>query len=103
LVALDLLILLWVGGVITEEVKVAQGSTCSRHDFLEHLLLLIFEVLLFLVVTLVARVILIIVVVVVLIGGVGLLPLMAVSDELGGVVALEATSRWPLPLLAELV
>jgi hypothetical protein len=41
------------------------------------------------------------VVVVVLIGGVDLLPLGAVGDEVGGVIALEAAPRRPPPLLAE--
>jgi hypothetical protein len=43
------------------------------------------------------------VVVVVLVGGVKLLPLGAVGDELGGVAALEAAPRRPPPLLAESV
>jgi hypothetical protein len=67
LVALDLLILLWAGGVITREVEVSQGSTRSGHDLLE--LLLITKAVLFLIVTLVAGVIPVIVVVVVLVGG----------------------------------
>jgi hypothetical protein len=41
------------------------------------------------------------VVVVVLVGGVQLLPLGAVSDEVGGVAALKAAPRRPPPLLAE--
>jgi hypothetical protein len=41
------------------------------------------------------------VVVVVLIGGVKLLPLGAVSDEVGGVTALEAALRRPPPLLVK--
>jgi hypothetical protein len=46
-----------------------------------------------LVVALIARVILVVVVVVVLIGGVELLPLGVVDDEVGGVTTLEATPR----------
>jgi hypothetical protein len=42
------------------------------------------------------------VVVVVLVGGVELLPLGAVSDEVGGVTALKAAPRRPPPLLVEL-
>jgi hypothetical protein len=41
------------------------------------------------------------VVVVVLVGGVKLLPLGTVGDEVGGVTALEAAPRRPHPLLAE--
>jgi hypothetical protein len=58
--------------VVTEEVKIAQGSTRSRHDLLE-LLLLVSEAAFLLTVTLVTRVIL--VDVVVLVGEVELLPL----------------------------
>jgi hypothetical protein len=43
------------------------------------------------------------VVVVVLVGGVKLLPLGTVGDEVGGVTALEAAPRRPPPLLAESV
>jgi hypothetical protein len=45
----------------------------------------------------------ILVVVVVLVGGVELLPLGAVSDDVGGVAALEAAPRRPPPLLVESV
>jgi hypothetical protein len=48
---------------------------------------------------LVARVILI--VVVVLVGGVKLLPLGAIGDEVGGVTTLETAPRRPPPLLEE--
>jgi hypothetical protein len=41
--------------------------------------------------------------VVILVGGVKLLPLGAVGDEVGGVTALEAAPRRTPPLLAELV
>jgi H+/Cl- antiporter ClcA len=92
------LILLRAGGVITGEVEVVEGCTRSGHHFLE-LLLHVPEAVLLLVVALVARVIL--VVVVVLVGGVKLLPLEAVGDEVGGVTALEAAPRTPPPLLAE--
>jgi hypothetical protein len=56
-------------------------------------------VVLLLALTLVAGVVL--VVIVVLVGGVKLLPLGAVGDEVGGVTALEAAPRRPPPLLAE--
>jgi hypothetical protein len=57
-----------------------------------HLLLISKAVLLF-VVALIARVVLVVVVVVVLVGGVELLPLGVVDDEVGGVSALEAAPR----------
>jgi hypothetical protein len=66
------------------------------------LLLLVFEVVL-LVVTLVAGVVPVIVVVAILVEGIELLPLGAVSDEVGGVAALEVAPRRSPPLLAELV
>jgi hypothetical protein len=103
LLVLDLLILLWVGGVVTREVKVTQGSTRSGHDLLELLLLLIPEAALLLVVALVTGVVPVVVVVVVLVGRVELLPLRTVGDEVSGVAALEADPRWPPPLLMELV
>jgi hypothetical protein len=96
LLALDLLILLWARGVITGDVEVTQGSKRSGHDLLE-LLLLVPEVVLLLVIALVAGVISL--GVVVLIGGVKLLPLGAVSDEVGSVATHEATPRRSSPLL----
>jgi hypothetical protein len=101
LLALDLLILLWAGGVITWEVEVAQDSTRSGHDLLELLILLLISEVILLVVTLVAGVVLI--VVVVLVGGVELLPLGPVNDEVSGVAALKVAHRWSPPLLVELV
>jgi hypothetical protein len=98
--AIGPLILLKAGGVIAGEVKVAEGYTHSGYHLLE-LLLLVPEVVLLLSLALVAGVIP--VVVVVLVGGVKLLPLGAVSDEVGGVTALEAAPRRPPPLLAESV
>jgi hypothetical protein len=50
-------------------------------------------VILLLVVTLVAGVVSVVVVVVLLVGGVELLPLEAVGDEVGGVAALKAAPR----------
>jgi hypothetical protein len=98
--ALGSLILLEVEGVIAGEVKVAKGGTRSGHHLLEFLLLLLVpEAVLLLTLALVAIVIL--VVVVVLFGGVKLLPLGAVGDEVGGVIALEADPKRPPPLLAE--
>jgi hypothetical protein len=100
--ALGLLILLGAGGVVAGEVRVAEGGTRSGHHLLELLLLLLVpEAVLLLALALVARVVP--VVVVVLVGRVGLLPLGAVSDEVGRVAALEAAPRRPPPLLAELV
>jgi hypothetical protein len=98
--ALGPLILLWAGGLIAGEVEVTEGGTRSRHHLLELLvLLLVFEVVLLLTLVLVAGVVP--VVVVVLIGGVKLLLLGAVSDEVGGVTALEAAPRWSPPLFVK--
>jgi hypothetical protein len=97
--ALGPLILLGAGGVIAGEVEVTEGSTRLGHHLLELLLVVVPEAVLLLVVALVAGVIS--VVVVVLVGGVELLPLGAVSDEVGDVAALEAAPRRPPPLLAE--
>jgi hypothetical protein len=99
--ALGPLILLRAGGVIAGEVEVAEGGTRLGHHLLELLLLLLLvpEAVLLLALALVAGVVL--VVVVVLVGGVGLLPLRAVGDEVGGVAAIEAAPRRPPPLLAE--
>jgi hypothetical protein len=99
--ALGPLILLRAGGVVTGEVEVAECCTCSGHHLLKLLLLSVPEAILLLTLALVAGVIL--VVVVVLVGGVKLLPLGAVNDEVGGVTALEAALRRSPPLLAELV
>jgi hypothetical protein len=96
--ALGPLILLGAGGVVTGEVEVAEGGTRSGHHLLE-LLLLVPEAVLLLALALVAGVVP--VVIVVLIGGVELLPLGAVDDEVGGVTALKAAPRRPPPLLAE--
>jgi hypothetical protein len=98
LLVLDLLILLWAGGVITGKANVTQGSTRSGHDLLE-LLLLVPEAVLLLVVTLAIVVSLDVIVLV----GVKLLPLRAVSGEVGGVTTLEVAPKWSPPLLAELV
>jgi hypothetical protein len=68
------------------------------HHLLE-LLLLVPEAVLLLALALVVGVIPI--VIVVLVGGVKLLPLGAVGDEVGGVTVLEAAPRRPPPLLAE--
>jgi hypothetical protein len=90
--ALELLILLRARGVITGEVEVVEGSIRSGHHLLELLLLLLVpEVVLLLALALVAGVVL--VVVVVLVGGVELLPLGAVGDEVGGVAALKVAPR----------
>jgi hypothetical protein len=64
------------------------------------LLLLIPEAVLLLVIALIAGVVP--VGLLVLVRGVELLPLEAISDEVGGVAALEAAPRWCSPLLAEL-
>jgi hypothetical protein len=96
---LEHLILLGAGGVAAGEVEVAEGSTRSGHHLLKLLLLLVSEAVLLLALTLVAEVVP--VVVVVLVGGVELLPLEAVGDEVGGVAALEAAPRRHPPLLAE--
>jgi hypothetical protein len=95
--ALGPLILLGAGGVVAREVEVAEGGTRSGHHLLE-LLLLVAEAVLLLALALVTGVVL--VVVVVLVGGVDLLPLGAVGDEVGGVTTLEAAPRRS-PLLAK--
>jgi hypothetical protein len=99
--ALGPLILLGARGVVAGEVEVTEGDTCSRHHFLELLLPLVPEAVLLLTLALVAGVIP--VVVVILVGGVELLPLRAVSDEVDGVAALEAPPRRPPPFLAKSV
>jgi hypothetical protein len=96
--ALGPLILLGAGGVIAGEVEVTEGDTRSGHHLLELLLLLVPEAVLLLVV---ALAIVIPLGVVVLVGGVELLPLGTVSDEVGGVTALKAAPRRSPPLLAE--
>jgi hypothetical protein len=96
------LILLGAGGVFAGEIEVTEGCTRSGHHLLELLLLLLVpEAVLVLALALVTGVVP--VVVVVLVGGVELLPLGAVSDEVGGVTALEAAPGRPPPLLAESV
>jgi hypothetical protein len=98
--ALGPLILLRAGGVVAGEVEVTEGSTCSGHHLLTLLLLLLVpEATLLLVIAFVTGVVP--VVVLVLIGGVKLLPLRTLGDEVGGVTALEAAPRRPPPLLAE--
>jgi hypothetical protein len=99
--ALVPLILLGAGGVSAGEVEVTEGCTRSGHHLLELLLLLVPEAVLVLALALVTRVVP--VVVVVLVGGVELLPLGAVSDEVGGVATLEAARGRHPPLLAESV
>jgi hypothetical protein len=100
--ALGPLILLRAGGVITGEFDVAEGGTRSGHDLLELLLLLLApEAVLLPTLTLIAGVVSI--VVVILVGGVELLPLGTVGDEVGDVATLEAAPRRPPPLLTEAV
>jgi hypothetical protein len=102
LLALGLLILLWARGVVTGEVEVAEGSTRSGRHLLELLLpLLVPEAVLLLALALVTGVTL--VVIVVHVGGVELLLLGAVGDEVGSVAALEAAPQWSPPFLTELV
>jgi hypothetical protein len=83
---LDLLILLSIGGV-----KVTEGSTCSGRHLLKLLLLLIPETVLLLII---AHVVIVLFCVLILVGGgVELLPLGAVGDEVGGVTTLKTTPR----------
>jgi hypothetical protein len=96
--ALGPLILLRARGVIAGEVEVAEGCTRSGHHLLELLLLLLVPEVVLLIVALAVVVPL---GVVILVGGVELLPLGAVGDEVGGVAALEAAPRRSPPLLAE--
>jgi hypothetical protein len=75
------------------------GNTCSGHHLLELLLLLLIpEAVLLLVI---ALAVVILLGVVILVGGVEILPLGAVGDEVGGVAALEAAPRRSPPLLVE--
>jgi hypothetical protein len=100
--ALGPLILLEAGGVVAGEVEVTEGGTRSGHHLLELLLLVVVpEAVLLLALTLVA--VIVPVVVVVLVGGVKLLPLGVVGDEVGGVSVLKTAPRRPPPLLTELV
>jgi hypothetical protein len=96
------LILLGAGGVIAGEVEVAEGGSLSGHHLLEPLLLLLVsEAVRLLALDLVAGVVPI--VVVAFVGGVELLPLGTIDDEVGGVVALKAAPRRHPPLLAKSV
>jgi hypothetical protein len=79
------------------EVEVIEGSTCSGHHLLELLLLFLVPVAVLLVIAL--AVIVPLGVVVLVGGGVKLLPLGAVGDEVGGVAALKAAPRRSPPLL----
>jgi hypothetical protein len=88
-----------VKSLVTGEVKVAEECTRSGHHLLKLLLLLVPEAVLLLIVTL--AVVVPLGVVVLIRGGVELLPLGAVDDEVGGVAALEAAPRRSHPLLAE--
>jgi hypothetical protein len=94
------LILLGVGGVIVGEVEVAKGGTRSGHHLLG-LLFLVPKAALLLIIAL--AVVVPLGVVILVGGGVELLPLGAVSDEVGGVTALKAAHRRSPPLLVELV
>jgi hypothetical protein len=87
-----LLILLWAGGVVTEEVEVDQGRTRLGHDLLELLVLLIPEVVLLLIVTFVAGVILVLVLV--LVRGVELLLLLLGQSVMKWMVS----PHWRQPL-----
>jgi hypothetical protein len=93
------LILLRAGGVIVEEVEVVESGTCLGHHLLKLLLLLVPEEVLLLVVTLV--VVIPLGVVILVEGGVELLSLGTVGNEVGGVTALEAVRRRSPPLFAE--
>jgi hypothetical protein len=96
--ALGLLILLLSRGVIAGEVEVAKGSIWSGHHLLK-LLLLVLEAVLLLVVAL--AVVVLLGVVILVGGGVELLPLGVVSDEVVGVTELEAAPQWSPPLPME--
>jgi hypothetical protein len=85
--ALGPLILLGGGGVIAGEVEIAGGCTRSGHHLLKLLLLLVLKAVLLLVVALV--VVIPLGVVILVGGGVELLTLGAVGDEVGGVATLK--------------
>jgi hypothetical protein len=77
--------------VVVREIEVAVGSTLSWHHLLELFLpLIVLEAVLLLII---ALAVVVPFGVVILVGGVELLPLGAVGDELGGVAALEAAPR----------
>jgi hypothetical protein len=99
--ALGPLILLRAGGVVAGEVEVAEGSTRSGHHLLKLLLLLLLipKAVLLLVINL--AVVVLLGVIILVGGGVELLPLGAIGDEVGGVATLEAAPRRSPPLLAE--
>jgi hypothetical protein len=78
--------------VVAGEVEVTKGCTHSGHHLLELLLFLFVPEVVLLLVVVVALVVPLGVVVIVG-GGVKLLPLGPVGDELGGVTALEAAPR----------
>jgi hypothetical protein len=83
-----------------EKSRSLRAAHAPGHHLLELLLLLLVpEAVLLLALALVAGVVP--VVIVVLVGGVELLPLGTVGDEVGGVAALEAAPRRPPPLLAK--
>jgi hypothetical protein len=88
--ALGPLILLGAWGVIAGEVEVAEGGTCSGHHLLELLLLLLVSKVVLLIVAL--AVVVLLGVVVLVGGGVELLPLGAVGDE----VVVSPHSKQPL-------
>jgi hypothetical protein len=96
--ALGPLILLGAGGVVAGEVEVTEGCTCSGHHLLELLLLILVLEVVLLVVAL--AVVVSLGVVILIGGGVELLPLGAVGDEVGGVATLEVAPRRS-PLLVE--
>jgi hypothetical protein len=85
---------------ITGEVEVTEGSTRSGHHFIELLLLLVPKAI---PLVIVLGIVVSLGVVVLVGGGVKLLPLRAVGDEVGGVTALKATTRRSPPLLTKLV
>jgi hypothetical protein len=97
--ALGPLILLRAGGVVGGEVEVAEGGTCSGHHLLKLLLLLVPKAVLLLIAAL--AVVVLLGVVIFVGGGVELLPLGVVGDEVGGVTALEAARRRSPPHLAK--
>jgi hypothetical protein len=90
--ALRVLILLCAGGVVTGEIEIANGGTCSGYHLLKLLILLfILEATLLLVIVLVIVGLLSVVILVG--GGVKLLLLGTVDDEVGGVTALETAPK----------
>jgi hypothetical protein len=86
---LDILIFRGAGGVVTGEVKVTEGSTHLGHHLLKLLLLLVPEAVLLVI----ALAVVVPLDVVIHVGGVKLLSLGAIGDEVCGVAVIEVAPQ----------